>query len=187
MKKIVFMLCAAAALMTSVSAQNKKTHVTGYGGGIAEVTTINGKAGFTTGGLGGVLLNHKWLIGVSGHNTFFRQNVNGSRESFQFMSYGLYNEFRINPSKGVHAAIGLSTGLGSIQKNTVNGKREYSRDGKWVYTIQPKLALTVPVTRFMQVQAQASYRFTGNTESTYYSSNNVNGVSGGITLLFGGF
>lgn len=187
MKKIVFMLCTVAALMSSVNGQNKKTHVTGYGGGIAEVTTINGKAAFTTGGLGGVLLNHKWLIGVSGYNTFFRQTVNGTGESFQFMSYGLYNEFRINPSNKVHAAIGLSSGLGCIQKNTVNGKKEYSRDGNWVYTVQPKLALTIAVTKFMQIQAQTSYRFTGNTKSTYYKSDNLNGVSGGITLLFGGF
>jgi hypothetical protein len=61
------------------------------------------------------------------------------------------------------------------------------KEGDFTNVIQPKIGLNIKVTKFMQVQAYGSYRFTGNTNSSSYSGKNFNGASAGVGLVFGAF
>lgn len=139
------------------------------------------------GGYGGVLINHKLLLGIAGNNIFFKQKVNGNNEKFQFNYYGLYSEYRFKPENNVSLSIGLTGALG-WQENTIGSLLDKNqKDGDFTFVIQPKLGLNVKIAKFMQVQAYGSYRFTGNTNSLYYSPKNHNGITAGVALAFGVF
>ncbi len=186
MKKII-MLLAIIAISAGANAQTSKQHVTGYGAGIAEITYVNGQVAMNLGGYGGVLVNHKFMIGLAGNNVFFKQTVNGKKESFQLNYYGLYSEYRFKPENAVHVSLGLTGALGWQENEIKNAQKTGRKDGDFTYVIQPKLAINTKIAKFMQVQAYASYRFTGNTNSLYYARSNYNGASAGISLVFGGF
>lgn len=186
MKKTIVLLFLAAMAM-GAEAQTSRNHVTGYGAGIAEIAWVNGTAGLNLGGYGGVLINHKLLIGASGHNLFFKQTVNGKKENFQLNYYGLYSEYRFKPSNTVHLSIGLTGALGWQENDVIMVEKTKRKDGDYTYVIQPKIAVNTKITNFMQIQAYGSYRITGNTNSVYYTENNYNGPSAGVSLVFGGF
>jgi hypothetical protein len=186
MKKAILMLVITAAAI-GTTAQTSKTKLGAHGAAISEITLVNGKAALNLGAYGGVLINHKLLIGVAGNNIFFKQTVNNKKESFQFNYYGLYSEYRFMPERKIGVAVGLTGAMG-WQENDIRSFQKTSRkDGRFTFVIQPKLGLNVKVTKFMQVQAYSSYRFTGNTFSSYCSAKNYNGISGGAGLVFGSF
>lgn len=186
MKKTILLLMISATTI-SATAQTKKTAVGGYGAGIAEITRVNGKVGLNLGAYGGVLINHRLLIGAAGNNVFFKQTINNRKESFQFNYYGLYAEYRLMPEKKVGVSVAATGAMGWQENGIKAAGKEGKKDGNFTYVIQPKLGLNVKVTSFMQVQTYGSYRITGNTKSSYYTSKNYNGVSGGISLVFGSF
>lgn len=185
--KQVFALLALTALTISASAQTTKQHTTGYGAGIAEITWVNGQAALNLGGYGGVLVNHKFMFGASGNNIFFKQTVNGKKESFQLNYYGLYSEYRFKPANPVHMSVGLIGALGWQENDVLTAQKTRRKDGDYTFVLQPKLAVNTKITKWMQVQAYGSYRFTGNTKSTYYAKSNYNGAAAGVSLVFGGF
>lgn len=178
---------ALFAITAGANAQSGKQHVTGYGAGFTELTWVDGKPAISLGGYGGVLINHKFMIGLAGNNVCFKQTVNGKKESFQFNYYGLYSEYRFKPENPVHLSLGLTGALGWQDNEIKTASKTGRKDGDFTFVVQPKLAMNVKVAKFMQIQAYGSYRFTGNTHSTYYAKNNYNGASAGISLVFGGF
>lgn len=173
--------------MYGTKAQTTKPAVNGYGAPTAEITWVNGKPALSLGAYGGVLISHKLLIGASGNNIFFKQKINGENKNFQLNHYGLYSEYKFQPQKMVHASIGLTGALGWEENELRSQEKTGNKDGDFTYVIQPKLGVNVKVAKFMQVQAFGSYRFTGNTNSIYYTNKNYNGASAGIGLVFGGF
>ena len=185
--KTLQMLLIACTFTVFAHAQTAKTPLRGYGAGAAEITWVNGKPALALGAYGGMLLNHKWLIGISGTNIMFNQQVNGKDADFQFNYYGLYSEYRFKPSRPLSLSVGLSGAMGWQENDLVSGKDSKKRDGDYTYVFQPRVGLNVKVTSFMQVQAYGAYRFTGNTNSEYYTKSNYNGASGGVGLVFGAF
>lgn len=186
MKKTILMLLITAATI-GATAQTNKTKVGGYGAAISEITWVDGIVALNLGAYGGVLVNHKLLIGLAGNNIFFKKTVNNKKESFQFNYYGLYSEYRFMPERKVGISVGLTGALGWQENNIKTLQKTGKKDGDFTFVIQPKLGLNVKVTKFMQAQAYSSFRFTGNTNSAYYSAKNYNGISGGISLVFGSF
>jgi hypothetical protein len=186
MKKTILLLMITSTTIGTM-AQSKKIPVGGYGAGIAEITQVNGKSALNIGAYGGVLINHRLLIGAAGNNVFFKQTVNNRKENFQFNYYGLYTEYRLMPKKNIGVSVAVTGAMGWQENSMQSPVKDVKKDGKLTYVIQPKLGLNVRVTNFMQVQAYGSYRITGNTKSNYYTSKNYNGASGGISLVFGSF
>ncbi len=184
MKKVILMLMISAGAIVSM-AQSKKPTVGGYGAGTAEITNLNGDPALSLGAYGGVLLNHKWLIGLAGSNIIFKQEVGEVKEKYQFNYYGLYSEYRFMPERNVNLSVGVTSALAWLERE--NSNEDMKKEGDFTNVIQPKIGLNIKVTKFMQVQAYGSYRFTGNTNSSSYSGKNFNGASAGVGLVFGAF
>jgi hypothetical protein len=190
MKK--FMVLLLVVFTGNISnAQSSKSNIaktTGYGGGVAELTFVNGSPALNIGGYGGVLINRRVLVGLSGNNILFKNTVNGVKHNMSFNYYGIYSEYRFPTKSILQVSSGITAALGWQENKLVNPSRENTRrDGNMTFVIQPKLGLNIRIAKFMQVQGYASYRFTGNTHSVYYNGANYNGASFGAALLFGGF
>lgn len=186
MKKVILTIIFSVSTMIS-TAQSKKIALGGYGAGTAELTYVNEKPALNLGAYGGVLLNHKWLIGLSGNNISFKQDAFGVDRKMQLNYYGLYTEYRFMPERKVNVSLGITGALGWLERENLNSEGEMNKDGDFTSVIQPKLGLNIKVFQFMQVQAYGSYRFTGNTNSTFQSGKNLDGASAGIGLVFGSF
>ncbi|TAF90361.1 MAG: hypothetical protein EAZ47_11115 [Bacteroidetes bacterium] len=168
-------------------AQSAQLPLGGYGAGVSELTWINGKPSLAVGAYGGVLINHRLLLGAAGNNIFFKQQVNGSEQSFQFNYYGLYTEYRMMQKEPINISLGVTGALGWQENDIKSSQKNKERDGKNTFVVQPKIAINGRVTKFMQLQVYGSYRFTGNTNSVYFSNKNYNGAAAGVGLLFGSF
>lgn len=186
MKKFL-LVCLVMVTGIISNAQVRKSANGGYGAAISEITWVNGKPSLSLGGYGGWLINHKFLVGAAGQNTFFKHKVNGKKENFQLNYYGLYTEYKLMPERKVHVSFGLTGALGWLENDVTSAQKRRKKDGDFTYVIQPKVGVNAIITKFMQVQAYGSYRITGNTNSLYYSSDNYNGPSAGAALVFGKF
>lgn len=185
--KQTILLVAILATGSICMAQQKTKPIGGYGAGTAEITWLDGKPVLAIGGYGGVLINHKLLLGAAGSNLLFKEKVNGIKEKFQFNYYGLFAEYKLYPTQHVHLSAAVTTAIGWLENDIKSNEKGWKKDGDYTYVIQPKLALNIKVTRFMQAQVYTNYRITGDTKSIYYHSKNFNGASAGISLLFGAF
>lgn len=186
MKKVILTIIFSASTMVSM-AQSTKIAVGGYGAGTAELTYVNEKTALNLGAYGGVLLNHKWLIGLSGNNISFKHNEAGADRKMQLNYYGLYTEYRFMPERKVNLSLGVTGALGWLERENFDSEGGMDKDGDYTSVIQPKVGLNIKVFQFMQVQAYGSYRFTGNTNSTFQTGKNLNGAGAGIGLVFGSF
>jgi hypothetical protein len=184
-KQILFFLIAAASLVAN--AQKRNSAVTGYGAATAEINNINRQANLGVGAYGGVLLNHRWLIGAAGNNTFLKKTASGTTQKFQYHTYGLYTEFHISPQSAVHPVIGLMGGAGYLQQKQSGAEDKYSRVGEWHPVISPNLGLSVDVTSFMRIHTRASYNFSADPKTTAIAKENLRAVAGSISLVFGKF
>ncbi len=132
MKKILTLLFATAIII-GATAQTKKMAVGGYGAGTAELTFINGKAALNIGAYGGVLLNHKLLIGAGGSNIFFSKKINGQKEDFQFNYYGVYSEYRFMPERKLNVTVSVLGAMGWNENKLVSDKGSMKKDGDYTY------------------------------------------------------
>lgn len=185
MKKTIFLLILAIAGLTVQAQKTKK--VSGYGAAVADINNMAGRANLNVGAYGGVLLNHKWLIGAAGNNTFLRKTINGNSQSFQYNNYGLYTEYHFSPEKPVHLVAGLMAGAGYLQAKQAAAGEKYSRVGDWHYLVTPNLGVSVNVTKFMRVHTRVSYNFAGDTKFNDLTSSDLRSLSGGVALVFGSF
>jgi hypothetical protein len=78
-KQILVILVAVISL--SANAQ-RKTAVSGYGAATAEINNIDARANLSVGAYGGVLLNHRLLIGAAGSNTFLKKTITAAKPPF---------------------------------------------------------------------------------------------------------
>ncbi|ULQ55932.1 outer membrane beta-barrel protein [Flavihumibacter rivuli] len=188
MKKLILTGMLAFSL-SYVSAQSgERNHIGGYGAAVTEITAIDGNAALSVGGHGGVLLNHNWLVGISGYTTFFSKQMEQGKAKLRFNHFGLYGARHFQPSKPVNLSVGLMVGAGTVELNNQSElEKGNKRDGDWTYVIQPDINLNVRIFRYMKVQARAGYRFTGDTNGAIYTRSNLNGATAGIGLLFGSF
>ncbi|MCU0388195.1 MAG: hypothetical protein MUE71_06270 [Chitinophagaceae bacterium] len=168
-------------------AQSSNKHIGGYGMASAELTFVEKEAAINIGAYGGILLNHKWLIGVSGNNIQFKRTIQDQKVNFQFNYYGLYSEYRFFHANPVSVTLGTTAALGWLTNEVNQEKGQSKKDGDYTYVIQPQLGLNVKITRFMQARLHGGYRFTGNTNSTHYSGKNLNAINAGAGLVFGSF
>jgi len=182
------LIAVAIILMFGVVKGQSNIEIGGYGGGSADMTTINGDLALTIGGHGGVLLDNRWLIGIGGYNSFFKYEKPDGEKKLQFNHYGLYTEYRFNPKSRVGLVTGLLVGGGFLDSEDRPGKiGENGRDGDFVYVVQPAVKLSVGITSYLKVELKAGYRFTGNPGAQLYDKNNMNGLTTGITIIAGSF
>ncbi len=186
MKRTIFLLLLTV-FSVSGQAQKRQPSVAGYGAAVAELTSIDKKAALNLGGYGGVLINHRFLLGASGNNILFSKTINGSKTDFQFNYYGLITEYKFFPGSFVHFSAGLTSALGWLENDILTADKKKRMDGDYVYVIQPRLALELRITSFMQGKLYGNYRFTGNTKSRYFTPRNLDGAGAGAALVFGSF
>lgn len=175
----------------------KNNNITGYGAASAKLTRFADKPALMTGGYGGVLLNHGFMIGAGAYaltNNVYVPNekLNNNRVRYDMGYVGLVIEQMIAPHHLIHFTGNVLLGGGYVAKSEAGKKPEnlggnQTWDRSYFYAIEPSLGVEVNTFKWMKVAVGGSYRWISNSETPSITDAQMSAPSGYVTLKFGKF
>lgn len=176
----------------SKSDTKKKVSVGGYGTAVGKLTPLNGKLGVLTGMEGGVLLNHKLMLGAAGYG--LTNNIESAnpltprdrREYLQFWYAGLMAEYTHNSDKLIHWSVGGLLGGGGVGRREGRWRDGWFDDdhdgdgwydGSGFFVAEPFASVEVNVTRWLRINAGGSYRFVAGSDTPGIKDSDLSGPS----------
>lgn len=170
----------------------KKVTVGGYGTAVGKLTPLKGELGVLTGMEGGVLLNHKLMLGAAGYGLTNNigaphpTNPSQYKEYLQFWYAGLMAEYTHNSHKLVHWSVGGLLGGGGVGRregdwhdrwddNDHDGDGWY--DGSGFFVAEPFAGIEVNLTPWLRINAGGSYRLVAGSDTPGISDSDLSGPS----------
>jgi hypothetical protein len=182
MKKIFFALVvilstqhAWAQTQTLFGTGSKAPKLGAYGAPAVQFTSIDGKFGVLTGGYGGVLFNHKLMLGAGAYSLVNNIPLNvmgtdGNNQNLNFWYTGLMAEYIHSNDKLVHWTVGALIGGGGVSRrdkhaydDDVHDNSAFDRTGAFV--AEPFANLELNLTKFLKLDVGASYRYVNGTHT----------------------
>ncbi len=162
----------------------------GFGGPAWKMTLLDGDFGILTGGRGGWIINHTFVIGGGGYNTLWdiktgRQTADGVPLYLEMGYGGLEITYIHTSDRLIHYTVNTLLGAGHARLEEHNPQIEYASDR--FYVIEPGVNMEINVYRWVRICVGATYRFITGFETEDLSSTDLSGPSGVITLKFGVF
>jgi len=204
MKKFIVLIALAvgshafAQDVDQSSTPRRKTIFTGYGVSSNKYTRFNGENAVLLGAYGGVLINHKLMVGLGGYGLVTRHDANVVSDHYKKNSYkmgygGFVFEYDIVDRGRFHATSNVLLGAGAIINGHSKSGSIYdpehflSEEESGFLVAEPSLALEADVTNWFRVGVGAGYRFVGSSNMTSISDHELSGVTANISLKFGVF
>jgi hypothetical protein len=162
----------------------------GYGGPVWKVGLFNGKAGFLSGGRGGWIINHTFVIGGGGYSliTDIETDHTGDTGKARYldMEYGGLELEYINRSDRlihwtIHAMIG--SGQAKLKEHDPIDVIENDR----FFVIEPSFNIDINIAKWFRIGFGASYIIAAGVKLEEVSSSDLSGPTGLIILKFGAF
>jgi hypothetical protein len=184
--------------------QNAPKNIGGFGAPVFKLSSIDGRLAYISGGRGGVIIDHSFVIGAGFYNyslnsvkADYIDQVTGKRPRLSLNYFGLEPEYIYEPTKLVHLSfVGLLgggwTGFELMENFEADGnsyKPDYGRD--WFWVAEPQINAEANLFKWMRVAAGAGYRFTFGADysfaGSHFDDEKLSGLEGTITLKFGLF
>ncbi len=158
---------------------------------------VDGKDTYKIGARGGVLINHRFTIGLAG-NGFFSdreyENIIPDHTVRIAGGYGgLFMEATLFPFFPVHLSIPVIIGAGGVSYTSnrwTDGDYYWDRDkydSDAYFLLEPGLEVELNLIRFMRLAVGGTYRFTSDLDMVNTSSGMLRGLNWHFTLKFGSF
>jgi hypothetical protein len=207
MKKVIFasLFLMSTHLFAQQSSNSKplsvtKTKITAYGALSTQFSKFNGQNAVFAGAYGGVMLNHKLMIGVGGYGLMTNHkgvglNAHTNKPNNWQMAYGgLMAEYTFYENKNVHFTANTLLG-GGILKNghgrgTVpeNGSDELKDiDASGFYVVQPSVNMEVIATNWFRIGAGVGYRYITGINQQGITNSDMSAPTANLSLKFGIF
>lgn len=184
-KYILLLLVLFIAIPVTVNAQQKTligeevTHG-GAGGPVVKLTYLNNTFCVLTGGYGGWIINHTFLLGGGGYGLSTDVFVSGNKLYFGYG--GLVAEYIGFSDEVIHFKAGALIGPGSASYNLEGA------DARAFFVLEPGADVEINVVSFFRICAGLSYRFViGATGISGVSDASLSGLAGEIVFKFGWF
>jgi hypothetical protein len=205
MKKILFVLFVLSAQQTwaqhakteTLFSGNGKTTVGGYAAAPAKFTSIDGNLGVLTGGYGGVLLNHKIMLGVGAYslvNNIGLPPVNPTinKEYLNLWYTGFVAEYTHNSDKLIHWTAGTLLGGGGVSRRDTRRRNDdfdqrNNYDGSGFFVAEPFANLELNITRFLRLDVGASYRYVQGSSTQGITDGKLSNPSVHVSIKAGKF
>lgn len=198
---IVILLAATPLLAQEETLFNGSVDIGGYGGPVTRVTKVLGESGLLVGGYGGVLIDHRLMIGGGGYGLVTEHRARpeaevlysyGGQPLLLNMGYGgVVIEYMILPSKLVHCSAILLVGGGAVDyryrySDWYDQSMHHNPD--LFFVAEPGVNLEVNVVSWMRLDIGATYRYvSGLGDLVGVNNSDLRQLSGGLTLKFGAF
>ncbi len=185
MKKCILLLTAFSLLIPFTGFAEEKTLFSGkfehggYGGPVFKVTSIDGELSFFSGGRGGWIINHTFVIGGGGYSLLSDVSINGNNLN---MNYGgLEVEYIYRSESLLHFTVHTGLGFGNVEYSDTSFDDRY-------FFIEPSLNAELNVFKWFRVNAGAGYLYVNGIENMPgLSDSDVRGIMGSIVFKFGLF
>ena len=166
----------------------------GFGGPIVRFTQINGHLGVLTGGRGGWIIDHRFVLGGGGYGLAngieaeglappFQETVGGTVPAVPDLEMGYGGgmlEYIIASDALVHFSVELLVGAGGA--TTADNWKEDA-----FFVAEPGANLMLNVTDFFRFGAGASYRYVEGLHFGDIGDDDLSGVTAVLTFKFGKF
>ena len=167
---------------------NRANNISGWGGPMLEISSINGET-VVDGGGGGALLIDNFFFGGYGLGTE-APNLTLGAETFDidFSHGGLWLGYTAMPNKVVHIYSSLRFGWGDVTLRDDDGDKRFSDN---MIVIAPEIGVELNVTSWFRLDLTGGYRFVngvdGLPELTGLTDDSFTSPFAAVTFRFGGF
>lgn len=193
MKRILLLLLVLMAVFAFAQEERligDKIESGGFGGPVWKGTRLNGESAFITGGRGGWVINHTFVIGGGGYNTLGDVKTNltsaDGKALFLRMEYsGLEIEYIHHSDKLVHWTAMALFGGGRVRLREHDPGRETQSDG--FSLVDAGVNAELNILKWLRVNAGAGYRMVFGIETSGLSNADIGGPEAQVTLKFGSF
>jgi hypothetical protein len=168
----------------------------GFGGPVVKIGRIAGEDAVFSGGRGGLIINHKFVIGFGGYS-LARENVrtgfafsNGDEPALGLEYGGLEFEYIFRPSRVAHITAYALLGGGEATYETrreVNGATSTQRLASEVFVLEPAVNAEVNITSWFRMGLGAGYRYVDGSDLPRANDGALSGAVGTLTFKFGSF
>jgi len=168
----------------------------GYGSFDMRFSNFDAKAGLLLGGRGGVILNHKLVIGGGGYGLANRTRVtltdlngNDSMGRMNFGYGGILLEYIFFPQKPFHFAVPLLIGSGSTKIYNISDDFFSNSliESSTFLLLEPGIDIELNLLKFVRFTCGASYRLASGTFLQNLNDNDLSGLSINASFKFGYF
>jgi len=155
----------------------------GFGGPVVRFTRIGGEFGVLSGGRGGWIVDHKYVLGGGGYG--LANNIDIERglsagENLEMGYGGLILEYVVASDALVHFTCELLIGAGGLTT-------QLGADDDAFFVVEPGANLMLNVTKFFRFGTGVSYRQIEGADFSGLDSGDLTGLSWGLTFKFGAF
>lgn len=162
----------------------------GYGAPLLGYGSVNQKGAFFSGGRGGWIINHQYVIGGGGGNLINNIQANGKspagKDYHIGLDYGgLMLEYIHNPDSLGHWFAGGLIGGGSAWLKERGADRK--TDEQVVIVFEPYIGWEINVVKYMRLAATLNYRLVNGYDNDFLQSNDLTSVSVNLIFKFGKF
>ena len=189
MKKVMVLLVGIfiyGAALTQSETLFSNNPISGFGGPIFSVSTLNDEVVYFGGGGGGLIIGDFFIGGFGEGGTISNTFVQDDVYDIELGYGGLWMGYSIANRKAIHPFIGLKWAGGESTVTPVSDNRALQSDK--IQVLQPELGLEFNFTLWMRLVAHVGYRNVIGVDSRHLVTNEeLSGISGGITLRFGFF
>lgn len=171
-----------------------------YGSYDMKVTSYNQNAGLMTGGKGGWIIDHRFVVGGGGYglstNSRFDITPNSSGDSIANMRCGyggLLIEYILWPTKPVHIAFPVMIGAGGVQiHESENGYFTEYTSGRLlerssIFVLEPGIDLELNLMKWMRFGVGVGYRYVYGSNLINVSDGDLSNLSMNFSFKFGYF
>ncbi len=161
----------------------------GFGGPVWKVTRINGEAAFISGGRGGWIINHTFVIGGGGYSTMMDVNtgiIDEDKNLYLRMEYsGLELEYIHRSNRVVHWTVLALIGGGHLEIREHDPDQTFAKDNFFV--VDANVNAEINVLKWMRVNVGAGHRFAFGVDVASLSDGDIGGLEAQVTVKFGAF
>jgi hypothetical protein len=162
----------------------------GFGAPVWKITQLNGETAFLSGGRGGWIINHTFVIGGGGYSTIGDVktdlvNLANNEPLYLRMEYsGLELEYIHHSGKLVHWTAQTLFGGGRLEIREHDPDRTFAKDDFAV--VDASLNAEINVLKWMRVNAGAGYRLVFGVNRDF-SNGDIGGIEAQVAVKFGSF
>ena len=184
----------------TLSAMHATAQTTAYGALSAQYSKFNGQNALFTGAYGGVLLNHKLMLGAGAYmltskHKGYGLNADSHKQNNWRMGYGgLMAEYTVMENKNIHFTASALVGGGIIKngkgRGTMpqNGSDELKDiDASGFYVVQPAVNVEVIAATWLRIGAGVGYRYIRGVDQPGITSNDMSAPTANLSFKFGLF
>jgi hypothetical protein len=164
----------------------------GFGGFMIGFSPINGEIKAMSGGGGGILINNAFYLGGYGMGMAEDLVVTNNSVDYavDFSHGGLMMGFIVFPSMITHFGLSSKIGWGEISFDEYHSSGIGFVNGRIhdnVFIINPQAEVEVNMTSWFKINGHVGYQLASGVNNFYYTENDFNGATFGLSFLFGWF